>query len=85
MSHSESDAAKKTPNPAGQSGYRIHRMDNHICRVRYRAFCALGQRIGKYTGLTYVLEICDRGYLGQTYLQQIEAFHPIGPRVVLKY
>src|SRR6202043_1277858 len=60
-------------------------MDNHVCRVRNRAFCALGQRIGKYTGLPYVIEICDRGYLGQPYLQQIEAFHPIGPRVVVKY
>ena len=85
VSHSETDAAKKTPNPAGQSGYRIHRMDNHVCCVRNRAFRALGQRVGKYAGLTYVLEICDRGYLGETYLEHIEAFHPIGPRVALKY
>ncbi|MGA8568310.1 MAG: hypothetical protein WB580_11015, partial [Candidatus Binataceae bacterium] len=51
-------------------------MDNHICSVRNGAFCALRQRIGKYAGLTYVLQICDRGHLGQAYLQQVEAFHP---------
>ena len=36
LSHPETDAVKKTSNPAGQSGYRIHRMHDHICCGRNR-------------------------------------------------
>src|SRR5208282_2751897 len=50
-----------------------------------RALRARGQSFGEHTGLTYVLQLCDRGYLGQTYLQQVEAFDIVGARVAAKY
>jgi Ribonuclease HII len=32
------------------------------------------QSFGEHPSLTYLLQLCDRGYLGEAYLQHIEAF-----------
>src|SRR6266436_2126104 len=60
-------------------------MDNHICGVRYWTFRARGKRFGEHVSLTHVLQLGDRGDLGETYLQHVEALDVVRARVATKY
>src|SRR5271170_2654597 len=65
LSRAETYPAEQVSDSAGQSGYGVHRVHNHICGCGHRTDRTRGQRLDKYAAVAHAVERFNRGNLGK--------------------